>query len=222
MAKLSTEKKKIKIKMLKQSIQEAKALLRQNERSLAKFQKKHKHKMRAGGGAPKGHGFENAVAKMVAAAFTPFGIKREDCYRTPLSGGHPFAGKKDPGDLQMSPQLVELFPYCVECKFYKKIFLHGLLFPPKTWLKAWNFSKWLKQVCKAAKHTKRIPLLVIKGNNTPEFAILPRVMPLSPMFKRKIKFRWEQEDWIAVPFSDFLDKSVNQLLIDLHTRSKKK
>lgn len=127
--------------------------------------------MKKGGGRAKGNGYENKTAKKVVAAFAAFGIRRKDCYRTPLSGGHKFASQKDPGDLIISKRLEKMFPFSVECKFYKKVKLWALWTPIEDQKKAWKFRIWLRQARKAA--GKKIPLLVFKENNGPDMCAFP-------------------------------------------------
>ena len=55
----------------------------------------------------KGNAFELLCAhKIVDAAGAPF--EKKDCYRTPQSGGHRFAGAND---LQISGRLLAIFPF---------------------------------------------------------------------------------------------------------------
>lgn len=181
--------------------------LRRDVRKLEAYEKKlHKQstKCRPGAGRPKGNSFENAVANMVVKHFRKFGITKEDCYRTPGSGGHRYAKKQDPGDLVISDSLEEMFPFVVECKSYKEINLYAFLYPTKRWLTTWHYKAWLKQCCAAADaFSKRHPLLVFKGNGTPYFAALPaEAMPDSMV--RKIHFRYENESWVVVLFKDLL------------------
>jgi hypothetical protein len=166
--------------------------------------------MKKGGGRAKGSGFEREIAHEVIAAFKEFGIKKEDCYRTPLSGGHIFAKGKDPGDLVISPKLRKLFPFTVECKFYKKLHMHAWWIPVMKQKKAWKFRGWLEQVCKSAT-PKLPPMLVFKGNNLPTFCAIqcPIESPLSIRgLKPQLRFTYEGEPWIVVLFSKFLKTQV--------------
>lgn len=117
--------------------------------------------MKAGGGRNKGSAFERKVAKLIIATFANKGINKEDCYRTPGSGGHRFASKTDPGDLVLSPALRELFNFSVECKHYAKLDWGVLLSNRR---KKGQFESWWRQCCKAAVDDA-IPLLVFKRNN---------------------------------------------------------
>lgn len=107
-------------------------------------------------GRVKGAQFELAISKaLVEAAGEPY--TRKDCYRTPLSGGHPFG---DLGDLTISPEFRLVFPFVVECKHYKR-WDPSVLFAPRK-----NELDWGRQVVDAARKSKtgRIPLLVMHGN----------------------------------------------------------
>lgn len=161
--------------------------------------------MRKGGGRAKGSSFERKVAKMVVATFKDFGIKNIDCYRTPMSGGHRYARGKDPGDLVISKKLLKYFPFSVECKFWKKIYFPALWYSQEKWLKAWKLGDWLKQTC-AACTKDRHPLLVFRANGTPEFAVLPRLMPLTVGLKPRLMIEYEGEEWCVVLFSTLLRK----------------
>lgn len=161
--------------------------------------------MRKGGGRSKGNSFERKVAAMVVSTFADKGITKEDCYRTPLSGGHRYAKGKDPGDLVISKKLEKYFPFATECKSYKSIYLPALWLPSKSWKKAWKFKQWLKQTC-AACTEDRHPLLIFKGNGTPEFAVLPRLMTLTVGLKPRLMIEYEGEEWMVVLFSNLLKR----------------
>jgi hypothetical protein len=120
-------------------------------------------------GRSKGNSFERTVAGLIIEAFTDLGIEKKDCYRTPLSGGHRFASKQDPGDLLCSKRLSKLFPYAVECKCYKRINWIELLSPLAA--NKGQFGPWWTQACKAAGTTGKLPLLVFKGNGTKVFCM---------------------------------------------------
>lgn len=165
--------------------------------------------MKPGGGRSKGNGYENRIAKEVIAAFACFGIKRKDCYRTPGSGGHRFAKKKDPGDLVISPKLRKMFPFSVECKFYKKVKLWALWWPVEDQKKSWRFRPWIRQARKAAKGTKLIPLLVFKENNGPDMAAFPATDAAWQLGFKKfatpfLRTRWHNQTWMVVLLEDVL------------------
>jgi hypothetical protein len=106
----------------------------------------------------KGCAFERLIAKAIIKAAGK-GFTAKDCYRTPMSGGHPHAGESD---LILSKALRKIFPFCVECKHYK-------VFQPKQLFKDNAIVKgWMTQVQTASSKDKfrRHPLLVFRGNNT--------------------------------------------------------
>lgn len=111
----------------------------------------------------KGNAFERKVAKLIADAC---GLSAKDCYRTPLSGGHQFAGA---ADLRFSKRLIRIAPFCVECKHYKTFKLHQMLTPTAL------IRSWHRQVLRAVKRTKRqwMPVLFIRGNGGPIYASAP-------------------------------------------------
>jgi hypothetical protein len=126
--------------------------------------------MRKGGGHSKGSEFERKIAKDIVKAFKSFGVKQRECWRSVLSGGHAIAC----GDLEMSERLLQLFPYAIECKFYKKIRWENFL------LNNWTSKemKWLLQAKagadKASKEGYSLQaLLVMKANHTPIYVMNP-------------------------------------------------
>jgi hypothetical protein len=162
--------------------------------------------MRKGGGRSKGNGFENKVAKIVVATF---GMKGTDCYRTPSSGGHRFAKKKDPGDLVLSKRMRRVFPFSTECKSYKEINLLPFWRPEKKH-GAWEVRKWIAQAVAACNGKKDMyPLVVFKENQGEEMAILPEVMPYAAQFKRYLKFQYNGQTWFVVRFKDLLKRCTD-------------
>lgn len=142
--------------------------------------------MKRGGGRVKGNAFERQVAKMIVEAFSDHGIDSKHCYRTPLSGGHRYAKKCDPGDLVMSPELRKLFPFAVEAKSYKRLKWRELLSPLK---KSGQFYKWWQQACLGATSQGLNPLLVFKENNSPIYAMVVNSQVQDP---------WNSNPYISV------------------------
>lgn len=124
--------------------------------------------MRKGGGHAKGAAFERDTAKAIVKAFKSFGIVQRDCWRSVLSGGHSMSS----GDLEMTPRMEELFPYSVECKFHKKIDWWHFLVDAGKREKSWKEWQWVAQAIEGAKKRPKLdPLLVIKENRSPIFAM---------------------------------------------------
>lgn len=164
--------------------------------------------MKAGGGRNKGSAFERKVAKLIVANFAHVGITKQDCYRTPGSGGHRFAAKTDPGDLVLSPDLRERFPFSIECKHYANLDWNVLLSNKK---KKGQFESWWQQCCKSAV-LDTVPLLVFKRNNGNIYAMY-RAGALRDLEFRRNSFQPDTyiKTWIkkhnvrVVLFEEFLE-----------------
>lgn len=146
----------------------------------------------------KGSSFERLVAKRICAAFD---VSARECYRTPMSGGHKFAGK---ADLIIGPKLRKRFPFVVECK-HTKIWQPGdMLFPTKHEL------SWVAQVLTASSRSKgRWPLLVMRGNHTKVFAAFPWAVGCGMIFSKThgpfLSFYAFGRRWMMVEFGHWLE-----------------
>jgi hypothetical protein len=121
-------------------------------------------------GRGKGSSFERKVAGDVV---THFKVDKKSCYRTPLSGGHPYAGK---GDLVVAPALFPKFPFCTECKHQKWVNIGCFVEQNERVL------KFFDQVLKATRESE-YPLLIARGNNTSTFALI-RVKDTRKLFRK--------------------------------------
>jgi hypothetical protein len=149
----------------------------------------------------KGNSFERKVAKLIIAAAGE-GFSNKDCYRTPLSGGHPFAGSSD---LVMRRRLRKLLPFCVECKHYKTWKLEHMLRLTAV-VKGWH-----KQVLHACKKDRyhRSPLLVIRGRGGLVYASSPVECWTSWGSKMltghgNLDYQFKGRRWRLVDFTDAL------------------
>jgi hypothetical protein len=144
--------------------------------------------MKDGGGKAKGATFERLVADLIRKAFK---LTKKDVYRTPLSGGHPYA---DPADLVMSPAARRVFPFSVECKHRKtwKLTLDKETAEVRT---------WKQQATRAAQRSKLTPLLVIRGNATDIYCALPRIHAPAEMDCACVAMA---DGWVLLRFRDFL------------------
>ena len=105
----------------------------------------------------KGNEFELLVAhKIVDAAGAPF--EKKDCYRTPQSGGHRFAGAND---LQISERLFEIFPFGGEMK-HRKTFKIEQMFEPTQEIREYH-DQVLAAVARDRELRAPAPLLVVRG-----------------------------------------------------------
>lgn len=171
--------------------------------------------MKPGMGRNKGNGFERETSKTIAHAFRHFHITQKDVYRTPSSGGHKYAKKSDPGDLVISRKLRELFPFSVECKFYRKIDLFKLFEPIEDHVKSSQFKNWLAQTCKTCNGSKKLyPMLVFKQNQSLVLCAIPAIYPLVADMSRRnytrLKMKYRDEDWYVVRFDQLLKQLVRE------------
>lgn len=139
--------------------------------------------MRKGGGRNKGSAFEREVAAAIIDTFACVGVCKEDCYRTPGSGGHRFAKKEDPGDLVISGRLRKHWPFAVECKHYAKISLDLLMVPHIKQGMLYNW--WVQARASAGKH---VPLLVFRQNRQQAYAMFPMDMR-TDLFEHDSRFQ---------------------------------
>lgn len=158
--------------------------------------------MKQGGGRSKGATFERTVSKMIVEASKHLGVRQQDCYRTPMSGGHPNAKYQHPSDLVMSKKLLKHFSVSVECKHYKKVDLQTLF--TKTGL---VFS-WVAQASHAALHSNDdlTPLVVFKWNNSQVFCIFPVGSLPRPNHQTYMRFFYKKQYWHVVLFQALLDE----------------
>ena len=149
--------------------------------------------MKKGGGHGKGSSFERKIAKDIVKAFRKKfkWVKQRDCWRSVLSGGHEMSA----GDLRMTPEFQKLFPYAVECKFYRKIDWWKFLLTKKKPLgKEW---RWVRQAVEGSLKGQRdhlMPLLVMKANFGPTIVCRP---------PRASEGGWRFDLW-----KDFLEEAV--------------
>lgn len=128
--------------------------------------------MKPGGSRAKGAGFERLVARMVVEAARKVNpdLTQKDCYRTPLSGGHPYG---DQADLVVSPRFAPSFPYLVECK-HRRWWVLEKMFPPVKEVLEWMRSTADK--CPQADERygwPRTPAVIMRGQRTQIFIALP-------------------------------------------------
>ena len=111
----------------------------------------------------KGARYERSIVKAIREVC---GLDAEQCWRTPLSGGH-YAEAS--GDIQFAPRVRDLLPVSIECKHHAGVKLDGLLSlgcPNAPWL------DWLHQTEKAAAKDGLEPLLIARVNRR-DYAIGP-------------------------------------------------
>lgn len=162
--------------------------------------------MKAGRGREKGSAFER---KLAADIIGITGAEKRECYRTPLSGGHPFAC---PSDLQLSERLRKVFSFSLEAKHRKNWKLDQLFVGNK------EFESWLEQSSAAASSANQIgvkvsPLVVVRANFGNTYAIglqteLSDFMGWDRGLKRptRMLLKFKGRSWVLVLWSDVLKR----------------
>lgn len=162
--------------------------------------------MKAGRGREKGSTFERKLAGDIVEVT---GCEKRECYRTPLSGGHPFAC---PSDLQMSERLRKAFPFSLEAKHRKNWRLDQLFTGNK------EFESWLIQSSDAASSDNQIgvkvsPLVVVRANFGNTYAVglqteLSRFMGWDKGLRRptRLLLKFNTKTWVMVLWPDVLKR----------------
>lgn len=159
----------------------------------------------------KGNAFERLIAKEVIKAFEPLGMTKKDCYRTPMSGGHPSAQR---GDLVISERLRPYFRFTIECK-HQRDWNPGVMVASRLRAKE---RGWINQAQRAAKVEECLPILVTSGNGTGIFVSGPHVemireFPELKGMRPSVRFRaFKNEAWTMWEWSAFWQQ--------LHERAK--
>ena len=151
--------------------------------SMTSTKKKAKKKRKKSRGKAKGSSFERTICKELTTAFAQFGIKTQDAYRSILSGGH----KDSFGDISMSSALCKMFPWAIECKWWKNCNVHDLYLPWKKMSKTKaRFGGWWLQTIQGAAKCKRAPCCVFKANKA---VVLCAVLlgDLKPLQQKKLR-----------------------------------
>lgn len=158
-------------------------------------------KKRKNRGHGKGSAFERKIAKEIVKAFRHFGVKQNDCWRSVLSGGHQMSA----GDLRMSARMEQLFPYCIECKHYKKIQLENFL----TGNKKSKEVKWLEQTMEGSRKSNGLKaVLVMKANN--QKILTFRWLGYAEYKGLENTIQVNGAHWKVRTWADFLRRAVNR------------
>lgn len=156
--------------------------------------------------ARKGSTFERLIACLICKQTR---VRSSECYRTPLSGGHPFGAA---GDLVMSDRLLTVFPWVVECKHRKNWSLEVMMKAERA-----QEAKWFQQVERAVEKANEqrnlsddslSPMIVVRGNGTDIYAIVP-AGHLMGFLKNVPKLTLARDDdygqWVMLRFHSFLN-----------------
>lgn len=151
----------------------------------------------------KGASFENLLAKDIRRTFK---VDNQDCYRTPLSGGHHGFGLEWPGDIYISERLFPLFPFVVEAKHRRN--WHAVSFQRPTKEQAAWLRHLLRQDLPRSPRDGAMPLMVCRGQNTPIYAALrlPDFKALGMRLPQAyIGWAFQHGRWLQVRWPEFLE-----------------
>ena len=151
--------------------------------------------MRPAGSSQKGKLYERDIARLIRQAFD---LKDRQVYRTPMSGGHPYASTVDPGDIQFAPDIRDRFPWHVECKHHADVKI-SLLFRPEG--SRQKFDAWLEQVTSGPGHLT--PILVFRADRK-NWAALPAAKYHGVLRQPTLFFYRQGRKWVLVTLDDFL------------------
>ena len=154
--------------------------------------------MSPSGSRRKGKSFERQIVKLFRESF---GLKPEECFRTPNSGGHPYAARTDPGDIQFCPEFRDWFNFHVECKNHRGTRLEQFF---QTENARCGINRWLDQATCGPKHLR--PMLVFQtGRGTAGIYCAVREAPAAlRILQPYAVFEHERKCWTLLPFANFL------------------
>jgi hypothetical protein len=158
---------------------------------------------------PKGHSkgseFERKIAKEIIKAFRKAGwrhLDQNDCWRSVMSGGHDMSY----GDLRLSPEMLQLFPFAIECKHRRKIHLENIFMGEMV-----EERKWITQACEGTKGKHFLtPVLVMRGNFGRILALVGPLSEVQDNDRAEIYFQEANGPWQMMLWSQFLKRAVNQ------------
>lgn len=140
--------------------------------------KRKRAPMRAGRGAAKGATFERLMAKRFSL-WVSAGATSDLLWRSAGSGGRSTMRRKQTGRgieyhaSDIAPLHPDAAPFVdvftLECKHYRTARLHQVLVSTGTSIVA----KWWQQARRDAASVRRVPLLVVKENNTAALFVMP-------------------------------------------------
>lgn len=163
----------------------------------------------------KGNAFERQVAALMIEALAPLNPTKKEIYRTPMSGGHPYAQR---GDLIIDQRLQPYCPFVVEAKHHKDWWPGVMMGPP---LRKQE-EEWIAQAKEATAIAAKqlpglLPLLVMSGNFTGVYVAGPH-LELIRMFanlknrRPNLRFRAFQENWTLWPWAAFAEEWRAEIL----------
>lgn len=161
-------------------------------------------------GKNKGNTFERKIANLLSERFKDY-LGIEKGFRRNSDSGSYFGGKNSSrienydldnacfGDLMCPKDFI----YSIECKHYKSApsFQSVLSNEVKQW------DLWIKQAEQDAAGYNKLPLLIIKYNNVPEFAFVKENYNIKYTIKYKEYYSYMIEDLLKLSDESFFDTS---------------
>lgn len=151
--------------------------------------------MDANGSRRKGAAYERKIVGLIRQAW---GLTSKQCYRTPLSGGHPYASS---ADVTFSPELDGRLDISIECKNHRGTSVLSLLKPDGP---SHPWTSWLDQALKASRETDKTPVLIARAGRM-DLALTTWDSWTSSK-QPYIRFQWEGGEWVANPLECWLDE----------------
>jgi len=159
-------------------------------------------------GKNKGNTFERKIANLLSDRFKDY-LGIEKGFRRNSDSGSYFGGTNTYrveqhdldnacfGDL-MCPKN---FKYAIECKHYKSAPLFQSVFAKS--ITQWD--KWIEQSDQDAKNSNKLPLLIIKYNNVPEFVLIRNKLGINEILQYKDRYAYTLSSVLALSDDKFFD-----------------
>lgn len=161
-------------------------------------------------GKNKGNTFERKIANLLSERFSIF-LGIEKGFRRNADSGSYFGGTNTSriaehdldnacfGDI-MCPKA---FKYSVECKHYKSAPSFQSIINKE--VPQWD--TWIKQVEQDSANSNKLPLLIIKYNNVPEFIFIKNKLDINEIFCYKMYYSYSLCELLKLPDETFFDIS---------------
>ncbi len=174
--------------------------------------------MKSGGGKSKGSQFERDVCKKLSN-WISYDLRDDLFWRSAMSGGRATVGMKkgivrsnQAGDITsidpLGQNLIDTF--VIECKFYKNIQLHSLLFGTPKNNSIFEFWRVLNE---KASELNKDPMLIIKQNGMPTLLC---IRESSSTVKKRNFNRILSEDYDMIPLAIFKHTGPAIYLYEFH------
>lgn len=159
-------------------------------------------------GKNKGNTFERKIANALSDRFKEY-LKIDKGFRRNSDSGSYFGGanviRTQQHDLDnacfgdiMCPKN---FIYSIECKHYKT----APSFQSIVNKEVTQWDTWIKQAEQDADSSKKLPLLIIKYNNVPEFVLVKNKLVVDEILKYKDYYSYTLSTLISHPDADFFN-----------------